>query len=58
MLYYKLSPIRICEENPQADITEILNEFRVLLEDFDLKWTTFEQVFLSFCCQIKINSYM
>lgn len=37
---------RIVEENPLADVKRIISELRSNLENFDQRWTKFEQVFL------------
>ena len=42
----KFSCYRVCEEHSYELLVEVINEVRDVLEDFDMNWVTYEQLYV------------
>jgi hypothetical protein len=37
---------RVCEENSYDGLVDVMSEMREALEDFDMNWVTYEQLYV------------
>ena len=37
---------RVCEENTYDGLVDVMSEMREALEDFDMNWVTYEQLYV------------
>lgn len=46
LTFFNLCDSRVCEENTYEGLVEVISEIKEALEDFDLNWVTYEQLYV------------